>query len=138
MPRPIRACAQRAWALATTHARWRRSGVDRDLVGDANHAIQPRHVVIGCVALILSHDGALQGDPAVVNLYVDEFRRHVDIPDQVLQRSPADLVVRTAIRPPQADLELVVDLVDALDLASVLGGRSALTEALDCAAQHDE
>ena len=57
---------------------------DRDLVRDADDAIEACDVVKGRVALELIADVTCQGDPAVVDLDVNQVGRDLRVPDQGL------------------------------------------------------
>src|SRR5271157_3088308 len=117
-------------------ARHRRSkGVDLDLVGDADDAVEARHVVERSIALELELDVALERHPSFIDLHVERVRGDLRVPDQALQRDPADLVVCASVVAERVDLQLVVHVIDSLHLAGVLAGRAALGKALDGAAQ---
>src|ERR1700761_7935192 len=110
---------------------------DPDLVSDTDDAVQTGHVVVGGVALELIADVALQRQPAVVDLDIDLVRGYVDVPDHGLKRRAADLIVVATVGSTQADLELVVNLIDVVDLPRVLGSGPPLAETLDRPAQCD-
>jgi hypothetical protein len=111
--------------------------VDRDPVRDAIDAEETCNVVIGRVALELVVDVTREGDPAVLDLDVDNVRRDLGVPGQGLQGDAADLVILTTIRADEIDLELVVDVIDTGDRLGVFDRRAALAEALDRAAERD-
>src|SRR4051794_15305567 len=108
---------------------------DPDLVRDAGDAVKARHVVERGVALELEARVALEGDPAVLDLDVDELGGNLRVPHEDLKRSAADLCVRPLIVVQQTDLNLVCDVVYAGDQAGVLHGRAPLAEAADGAPQ---
>src|SRR3954469_20213326 len=127
-----------AWAAWPPTPALLRSRIgDPDLVGHADDAEQAGDVLVGRGALELVADVALEREPAAVDLDVHGVGGHLHVPDQDLQRDAADLVVVATVGPGQADLELVVDVVDAFDVVGVLAGGVPLAEALDGAAQRD-
>ena len=93
---------------------------DLDLVRNARDAVQAGDVVIGRIALELEADVTLERDPAAPHRRIDGVRGNVDIPDQILQGRPADLVIVASIGPGQIHLQAVDDVVDALDAAGIL------------------
>ncbi len=112
--------------------------VDLDLVGDAVHAKEACDVVVGGVALELEADVTGQGDPAVLDLDVNQVRRDVGVPDQrPAMRDAAVLVVVSPICAGLIVLELLIELIDTIDLLGVSDSSSALSKSLDRAAQND-
>src|ERR1700759_4228313 len=114
------------------------SRVDGDFVGYAEDSVEAGDIVVGCVALELVVDVALQGHPAVADLDVDEVGGHVNVPDEVLQSRAADLVVVATIGAGQAHVELIVDVIDAVDVLGILGRGPTLAKALDGASKSDD
>jgi hypothetical protein len=92
------------------------ANVDSDLVGDVHDAVQACDVLKSGVALVLVTDIALERDPAIAHLDVDQVRRDFDVPHESLQGGATDLVILAAVAARHCDLELIVELVDALDL----------------------
>jgi hypothetical protein len=110
---------------------------DGDLVGHADDAVKAGDIVVGRIALELVADVALQSEPAVVDLDVHEVGGHLDVPHQALQCGTADLIVIATIAAGQAQLELVVDAIDAIDVLGIPGRGPTLAEALDGASEAD-
>src|SRR6478736_8724829 len=81
---------------------------DLDLIRDPADPDYPRDGREGGVALGLTLDLALEGQPAIGDMHVDHVRRHVVVGHQSLQRSTARFVIEEAIS--WIDTQLVHDI----------------------------